>query len=386
MGKKKRARQAAIELAERHEFTSGGLLGHDSTDYQVNVNERTALGIDAVHACVTRLQDAIGGGEVREMRRDEVLDPPHPLVRAPMLPERMTRREWLKFLVGCLALYNAVYLRRSGERFDGSPMSLEPIVPTRLSRVRPGEILLDGRETLRPDELVRIRRAVWPTVTEEVGSIIKLAREIFAAAWAQSAYTADFWESGGAPKLVLTSDQPLTNDDADAIRNRWDESRRNNPGSPAVLGKGAKAAPFGADLTTEGDPRGELIASIARFMGMQPWLVNAPSAAGSMVYQNSENAGLDLVRYTLDGYIGPIEDAWSMQLPGDLIVGRVVDIDVSHLTLGTQLQQFQAYQIATGNKPFMTVEEVRTRLRLPRDAGILEGAPAPAIEQIGVMA
>ena len=48
-------------------------------------------------------------------------------------------------------------------------------------------------------------------------------------------------------------------------------------------------------------------------------------------------------------------------------------------------EQAQAYQIATGNKPWMLPSEVRSDLHMPMDMTLDEaGAPAPAMEQIGV--
>jgi len=124
--------------------------------------------------------------------------------------------------------------------------------------------------------------------------------------------------------------------------------------------------------------------SIARYFGVPAWLVNVPSEAGSLTYANASAAGLDLVRYTLQpGYAGPISDAWSGELPGDLLSGRRVVMDLRHLTEGTTLEQFQAYQIATGNKPWMLPSEVRSRLHMPIDMTLDEaGTPAPAMEQI----
>ena len=124
--------------------------------------------------------------------------------------------------------------------------------------------------------------------------------------------------------------------------------------------------------------------SIARYFGMPAWLVNVPTEAGSMTYANAGAAGLDLVRYVLQpGYAGPISDAWSGELPGDYITGRRVVMDLSHLTLGTVLEQAQTYQILTGSKPIMLPSEVRDRMHLPIDTTLDDaGAPAPAAEMI----
>jgi phage portal protein BeeE len=383
MGKRKgRAKGASVELAERHDF-SHGILGHDAGEYHVNVSERTALGIDAVFACVTRLADAISGADVGEWRCTDRL-PDSRLTRAPMAS--MFRGDWLWQITAILALYTSCYLWKRGRDSDGVALSLEPLIPSRITKVN-DRLLLDGVHDINPRDLIRVRRAVWPTLSEDTGSLLRLAREVFAAAWAQGAYTADFWESGGAPSVIISTDQAITSTDADDIRDRWVDARVNNPGAPAVVGKGANAKVFGVDLSTAGEAASDrLLASVARFLGVQPWLVNAASAAGSMVYTNTEGAGLDLVRYTLSGYRRPIEDAWSSALPGDYLMGRRIRLGLDHLTLPGFLERAQAYQIATGGKPWMRPDEVRPMYGLPPDAALTldpAGTPAPALESIG---
>ena len=172
-----------------------------------------------------------------------------------------------------------------------------------------------------------------------------------------------------------------------AVRDRYVERRTTNPGSYSVFSKGANLKTLGTDhaVTGASEALGTLGTSIARYFGVPAWLVNVPQEAGSLVYQNAASAGLDLVRYTLQpGYAGPISDAWSDELPGDIINGRRVVMDLTHLTRGTILEQFQAYQIATGSKPWMLPSEVRSDLHMPIDTTLDEaGAPAPAMEQIG---
>lgn len=384
MGKGKRHGKAAPAVAERHDFVTGGLLGHDAGDYHVNVSERTALGIDAVYACVRTLADAVSSSRVVEFRDEDRIEPPSRIVRRPM--STMTRREWLWLVTATMALYNRCPVRRIGSDSDGVPLSLVPITPPeRLIRLG-SRLTLDGREDVNPDDVFVIRRTVWPSVTDELGSLLKLAREVFAAAWAQGAYTSDFWENGGAPQIIITSDQPLSNPDADGIRDRWTTTRRDHPGAPAVMGKGATVKGLGVDLaaTGSGEAGDRLLSSIARYFGVAPWVVNVPTASGSMTYSNTEMAGTDLVRYGLSGYLGPIADAWSDELPGDSVfVGRRVELDVSHLTAGTLKERYEAYQIATGGKPFMTEAEVRRELHLPVDMGLdPRGASAPALELI----
>jgi hypothetical protein len=80
-----------------------------------------------------------------------------------------------------------------------------------------------------------------------------------------------------------------------------------------------------------------------------------------MRYATAQEENLDLVRYTLSNYMEAIEDAISDLLPG----GREIEMIASPLTEGTQLTRAQAWQLATGNQPWMTVEEVRESEGLP---------------------
>jgi phage portal protein BeeE len=384
LGKGKRSkgtRTAAVEIAQRHDFDAGGMLGH-SGEYSVNVSELTALSVDVVLACVRTIADLTADATIGEFRGREQLEDSR-LVRRPMAS--ITRRTWLWLVTSTMAIYSGTYLRRVGLDSEGAPGSLVPIAPPRITWPTPDRPLLDGRP-IAAAELVWVPRMTFPTVTTELGTILRLARESIGAAWAASAYRADFWEAGGAPTVQITTDQAITNADADTISERWVAKRQAGPGAPAVMGKGAKASLFGADVTTDGasSAADRLGTSIARYFGVPAWLVNVPTAAGSMTYSNAAAAGLDLVRYTLQpGYAGPIGDAWSDQLPGDYLAGRRVVLDLGHLTRGTALEQAQAYAIATGSRPWLLPSEVRTDLHLPMDMTLDEaGTPAPAMEAI----
>lgn len=387
MGKRKRTRTAEpaaitaeLATADRHDF-SAGYLGHDSSSYTVvNVSERIALAVDVVYACVRTIADAVADARWDEWRDTEQL-PPSRLVRRPMAT--WTRRRWLWRVAATLALYNVAYMERRGTDSDGTALSLVPVVPGELRRYN-GRTYIGTRE-VSEDAIATIHRADWPSVTEEMGSVLGLARTAFAAAWAADAYRTDFWEKGGAPALVLTTDQELNDTQATGIKTAWVTARQDTPGAPAVLGKGTHVERLGADIGAAGasDATDRLGSSIARYFGMPAWIVNVASAAGSLTYSNTESAGLDLVRYTLRGYLGPLEDALSDELPGDYMTGRTVRSDVSHLTAGTLLERFQAYAIATNNRGWMTPAEVRTLLHMPPDAGLdASGAPAPSLEVI----
>lgn len=371
----------AEPVAERHGFDTGGLLGHDST-YNVNVTEFVAFQVDTFLACVRVIADLVSDAQVNEFRDTELLSPSRLTLR-PMAS--ITRRTWLWWLTATMCVYNGSYLwRRFGRDAAGVPMSLEPVAPSRINVIGP-RWYIDGEE-VDPSDLRWVPRMTLPTMTRDMSTVLRLARQAIAAAWAADSYQTDYWEKGGQPPWYITSDQPLTNEDAAGLKSRIVERRTSAPGEPMVFGKGAKLANMGADLTAEGVAAAldRSDAAIARQLGVPAWLVNVVSRAGSLTYANASAAGLDLVRYTLQpGYAGPIGDALSDELPGGYITGRRVVLDLKHLTRGTILEQSQAYAIATGNKPWLLPSEVRAELHLPMDTTLDEaGAPAPDMERI----
>jgi hypothetical protein len=382
MGKKRKR----SEVAERHGFDVSGMLGHATGEYAVNVNERVALAVDVMTSCVRIIGDLIGDADVGEFRGNERLDDSR-LTRRPMAT--ITRRTWLWQVAATMCIYNGAYIRTdlAGRDSASVPLSLVPVAPPRVSWDDPNSPRVDG-DSVSVDELHWIPRMTFPTVDRMSGWLISLARDVISAAWSAESYRADFWQNGGAPVTILTSDQPLTKPDAELYRDQWSESRQAGPGKPAVLGKGLEAKLFGADVSTKGaaDAAERLGTAVARFCGVPAWLANVPSAAGSMVYSNSAAAGLDLVRYNLrPGYAGPIGDFLSDMLPGDYLTGRRVNLGLDHFTEGTMLERAQAWTIATGGKPWMRPGEVRSKLALPIDASFdldPAGTPAPALEVI----
>ena len=333
------------------------------------------------------ISDAVSSARWGEWRGLEEL-PPSRLVRRQT--ERYTRREWTWLVTATMALYNVCPLKLTGGTdAEGVPTSLVPILPDRLSYVmRPGaleaEVYLDG-VSVDPGSFAYVRRMLLPGMTQEQEAIFRLARMTIGAAYAAGEYRGSYWASGGAPTIVLTSDQKINQDQADDWRERWVDRRSSHPGEPAVLGQGLHAEKFGADMSGGSGGMtadGELGASIARVMGVPPHLVNVPSYASSLTYQNTESAGLDLVRYTLEPYSDAIGDVMGDLLPGDYIIGRRVRLDLRHLSQAEQGSRFAAWSAALDpSTGWMSIDEVRANeglAPLGGDAALVSSAkPAP---------
>lgn len=331
------------------------------------LDARSAMGLSAVWRCVSLIADTIADMPWTEWRGDELL-PQSRLVRRPMAT--MTRREWTWRVVATEALYNTVYCLHVGG-FDGErmPWSLLPVPPAAVQPfgsldpwglLPPNEYMIGGRK-YSADYLTIIHRAPFPGVPEYVNGILELARRQFTAYLAADVHMSRYWQAGGPTTTQITTDQELTPDDAADIAQRWVDRRQIGSDYPAVLGKGAKAEPWGADPTTESavEARREINADIGRYFGMPTRILNAP-AGDSETYSNVENDAIDLYRYTLRGYIGPLEDAISELLPGDYITGRVLQLDPKRLLEGDLASRATAYPalVAAG---IYTIPEARVR-------------------------
>jgi HK97 family phage portal protein len=355
--------------------SDGGLVGS-------GVTATTALGLSSVWRCLDILSNGVSQLPWREVRGNLEL----PLSRIVVQPQAdYTRRDWVSLVVSTLALFDICYLLKAGgEDSEGVPMSLiyldprivAPKTVDEFGLLPPSEFYV-GQTPVGRDQLVILHRSPQPTITESMGGVIRLARITFAAAIAAEAYASRHWQSGGAPTTVLETDAVLRGTvTADDIQARWRDSRQRGPDYAAVLEGGIHAKPFGADPTAQSavEARREQVADVGRYFGIPTRILNAPTG-DTETYATSESGNQDLVRYTLQNYIGALEDAISSQLPG----GRRMEMVTSKLTRGTQLAEAQALQLATGNKAWMTPDEARDVWNLPpiEDPDELNPTPAP---------
>lgn len=331
----------------------------------------TVLGLSAVWRCVTLIADAIAdwpwrefAGTVREPRELE----PSRLVRRPAA--LMNRREWTWRVVATEALYNAAHLLHvGGTDSEGVPWSLLPVPPQAIypahepdpyGMLPPTEYVV-GDRLVSASFLTVVRRAPFPGATDRVLPLIDLARREFQTFLAASVHSSRYWFAGGPTVTQITSDQALTDPEAEAIAKRWQERRSMGSDYPAVMGKGAKAEPWGADPTAESavDARREMLADVARYFGVPTRIVNAP-AGDSETYANVDDDAIDLERYTLRGYAGPLEEAISELLPGSYITGRRIRLDSTAWTRGNLHTRAQALPaLVQGDRPILTVPEAR---------------------------
>ena len=342
-----------------------------------------AAGLSAVRRCVSVIANAVAGRTWQEWDGTRRLDASRLVLRP---AAGMTRREWAwRVVVGPspsttwpTSTWSAGLTMRGVPRIRGrSESGPGPHRPGRPLGHHPAPripTVRDGGDD-PAEAIIRVRGAIWPGVPPHLQGILAMARASMGMAGASEAYAAKYWAAGGTPVTQITTDQELSDPQAESIALRWQARRSLGPDFPAVMGKGAHADPFGADPTTQTavEARRDIQTDVARHFGVPAHLAMVQTPAGSgMTYTNVELEGLSLDRYTLGGYVDPIQDAISDLLPGGWQGGRRMVIDMAALTRADQLTRHQAWAIALGGKTspgWMTQPEVREAEGLPPGTG-----------------
>lgn len=379
MGKEKRRKKGARSndpaLAARHDF-GGGLLGHDLTaPWIVNVSENTALALDVVQGCVQLIADAVSGSDVGQWNGLQRIDPPSGFTLRP--DPDLTRHDFLWSFAANLALYQAAWLEEAS--FDGEILGVRLHCIATVSRIG-DDLYIGGKRVTNRMKLVR--RAVWPTLDIQSGSVLQLAREVFAGAMAANAYTSDFWQRGGPPVIYIKTEQEITTDQATSIGDAYETQRTTTTGRPPVMGKGADIKGLSIDLGAEGASASadKLRASMARYFNVPPSYVNVQSEAGPLQYSTDEQLSIRLVKHTLAPYCEVIGEALSAYLPGDYLLGDRIVIDPTRFSRGDQLTRYQAWESALRGG-WIDKEEVRTQEGFA--PGAPESAPVPGALNVG---
>jgi phage portal protein BeeE len=359
----------------------------EQTAYPLTVIE--AAGVSAVRRCVTLIANAVAGQRWTEWEGEQQVTPVSRLVKRPAAV--MTRREWVWRVISQMALQDIAYLRMIGGVDDeGIPGSLIPLPTEAISPAGysdpfgifpPTLYSISGVPgTVSGEEIIPMRSAFWPGVPPHLQGILKMARNAMMQAWASDVYGARYWQAGGSPITQISTEQELTDPQADGIGNRYRARRSKGPDFPLVLGKGAKAMPWGADIANAVaiEARREIVVEIANLFGVPARYVNVVPTGNSMTYANLNDEALSLERFTLSGFVDPIQDVVSDLLPEE----RFMLIDMTRLTRASQESRFRAWQIATGNKPWMMPGEVRAEEGLPPNDEInaMEEARVKSIE------
>lgn len=209
-----------------------------------------------------------------------------------------------------------------------------------------------------PSELIHRRFIVLPGMLRGVGPITMARIELQGMAETE-AYAANWRDESGVPSGILTSDQTLSDMEAETAKQRVLASRS---GTPLVLGKGLH---YARTLMSPEDmqfiqTRNFDTTQVARMLGIPANLLLASVEGSSLTYQNIEQSWIEFSSYTLQAYAMPICDALSQLVPAR----QRIDMDWNKARRSDTKSRWEALQIAVG-MGLLTLDEARDWEGLP---------------------
>lgn len=351
---------------------TNGSLAHLSAA-GVPVNDRTAMQVVALYACVRILANTLASMPMRAMQaRGSILVP---VDRQPTIvvdpfgggstAAWPTRRDGVKQLAVSAALrgngYGVVTARDYLFR------------PTRISVAHPDTVKVDaddaGARTYEVNhveidtvDVVHVMGLSMPGAITGM-SPVAYARQAIGLALAAEEFGARFFGDGAHLSGVIEVDQDLDKNQARQMKEAWEASHTGlkNAHAAGIMSGGAKWKPITVapeDAQFLGT-RAAANLDMAMLMGIPPHMlgqVDRTTSWGTGIEQ--QNIGF--LAYTMADWLGMFEDAWTAMLPR----GQSAVIDTRKLQrTDTAGRMASGVQARTGN--IMTINELRGEENLP---------------------
>ena len=343
-----------------------------------NVNERTAMQVTAVYACVRILSEAIAGLPLHtyKYRKDGAKEKAinHPLYRLlhdePNL--EMTSFVFRETLMSHLLLWGNAYVQiiRNGK---GQITALYPLMPSRMTvdRASNGEIYYtylvndsdnptlkaQGQVYLGKEDVFHIPGLGYDGL---VGySPISMAKNAIGMALATEEYGAKFFENGASPSGVL--EHPGTIKDPDRLRESWNSLFKGSGNSHkvAVLEEGLSFKPIAISPNEAQflETRKFQIDEIARIFRVPPHMVGDLEKSS---FSNIEQQSLEFLKYTLDPWV----TRWEQSIHRSLFLESekrdyFVKFNVDGLLRGDYQSRMNGYAVGIQNG-FMSPNDIRS--------------------------
>ena len=279
-------------------------------------NPELAMIVPTVWACVSLLANAISMMPLQTFREDpqlgisvEITEPP--LLRNPC--DDQTQSEWVHMIAVSLFMRGNVYGHIISRDGFGRPAQIRILSPDLMHmdlNEENSEITYRygrNRRLIPTVDMWHVRGMTMPGM--RVGlSPISYAAATIGIDLASRKFANDFFDGGGIPKAVLTSDQPIDQTQATTIKERLMAATHNR--EPIVLGAGLgyHALAVTPNESQFLETQKANVAQIARFFGVPPEMVGG-SSGSSLTYANVEQRSIDFLIYAVQPWLRRLEDA-----------------------------------------------------------------------------
>jgi HK97 family phage portal protein len=377
----RKTEQRALPVSiDPERLTARSVLANYSGEF---VDEVSAFASSAVLAAVSMIADSVAAMDVELVREEHSrlirIDKPD-ILETPN--DNQTMFEFIHQAVTLIATMGADYIYaprgNNGVPIEMRNLSAKVVTPT----------LVDGTQKFKIGENVYdsslVRQVPWLTFPDRLRPIspLEAQRNTIGMGIAMDRFLSQFYGEGATPSSILETDQQLSKEAAEVLRDTWEDSHYKRR-RPAVLANGLKWKPIttsAADMQML-EHREAIVRDIARTFRIPADMILAVSGSSNQTYKNVEQAGINFVRYTLLPYMRRLEDALSSFFPSGQRVRFNAD-EFQRADLMTRVRAEQL-QIMSGT---LTPNEARAmENREPYDGGDqfvlgLQGAVVAGVE------
>jgi HK97 family phage portal protein len=335
-----------------------GLMGRPTAS-GANVDESNALSITSVYSCVSKIAQTIAGLPLNiysenEGRITKVDSHPLNFIVGVKPDDDTTAFQFWETMFASALLTGVGYaiIRRDTMSGHVSALNFVPshkVSPKRFDGASVYEVKDIG--TILSDDIIRITAPF-------AKSPIALHRETLGLAVAAQEYGQEFFGNSGTPVGVLTTEQPLTQDQMNIVAKSWAEAGET---------LGTKVIPFGfkyqkISASPEDmqfiETRNLQDRKIAELYGVPALLIGLDS---SSTFSNMETAELYFLKYTLMPMMRRVEQELNLKLivpvGGETLMFRY---DVNEIMRGDAKQRSQFYHTLIQDG-VLTINEARAR-------------------------
>ena len=355
-----------------------------------SVNERSAMQMTAVYACVRILSESIAGLPLHMYQYEEdgskkkaVEHPLYHLLHDEPNPE-MTSFVFRETLMSHLLLWGNAYAQiiRNGK---GDIIALYPLMPNRMKVERDTKGQLYYEYQTMKEDAPTMKGAVYQLDPSEVLHVpglgfdglvgyspIAMAKNAIGLAIAAEEYGSKFYANGAAPSGVL--EHPNVLKDPAKVRDSWNAAfgGSSNAHRVAVLEEGMKYTPISISPNEAQflETRKFQINEIARIFRVPPHMVGDLEKSS---FSNIEQQSLEFVKYTLNPWVCRWEQALQRALLDDDEKGKYFfRFNVEGLLRGDYQSRMNGYATARQNG-WMSANDIRELENLDRIPAELGG-------------
>jgi len=329
-------------------------LGAQPLTGPLSITESTTLSIPAAYRCVQIISDTAASLPLHSYRGKTQLNRTPDILRQPDPTD--TRMSTLAAVFTSLLIDGNAYLLVGNRDSLGFPRSFVVLAPGAVAlTVRNGvRVYSVAGQSYDAEDVLHIRGLTLPGHDVGLGPLA-MQRRALGLAIAGEDHAAELYVNGAIPAGILSSEQELTQAEADAAKASFVAAHGGRQRSPAVLSGGMdyKTLSFSAADLELVESRRFSAQQICTIFGVPSWIVGVGST-DSRTYSNVQDDNRAFCSWTLRPWLTRIEQSLSTLLPR----GQEAKFNLDALLRADTLARYSAHSAGLAGG-WLSVAEIR---------------------------